>query len=203
VRVSTADGLRYLLLPSPFGELGLAWRETESAPRVQRVFLPDEQMPALERLKRAFAQATPGSVPEIDDVGRRIQAALEGQPVEFPLERVALDTCRPFQRSVLLAERQIPRGWVTTYSRLAVRLGQPLAAARAVGHASARNPFSIMIPCHRVVGSNGELNGYQGGLRMKRALLEMEGVEFTPTGRAVMSRIYYDDPAREAEGISE
>ena len=190
MRVSTTDALRYLLLPSPFGALGLAWRETESGPRVQRVFLPDEHTPALERLRQAFAQATPGTVPEMDDMGRRIQAALEGQPVEFPLDRIALDTCRPFQKSVLLAERQIPRGWVTTYGRLAVRLGQPLAAARAVGHASARNPFSIIIPCHRVVGSNGDLNGYQGGLRMKRALLEMEGVEFSPAGCAAMNGIY-------------
>jgi methylated-DNA-[protein]-cysteine S-methyltransferase len=203
MRVSTADGLRYLLLPSPFGALGLAWRETESGPRVQRVFLPEKQTPALERLKQALPQATPGSVPQMDDMGRRIQAALEGQSVAFPLDRVALDACRPFQKSVLLAERQIPRGRVTTYSRLAVRLGQPLAAARAVGHASARNPFSIIIPCHRVVGSNGELNGYQGGLRMKRALLEMEGVEFTPAGRVVTNSIDYDDLARQPGGITE
>jgi len=94
----------------------------------------------------------------------------------------ALDLCPQFQRSVLRAEARIPRGNVSTYNRLAERIGCP-HAARAVGNALACNPFPIIIPCHRAVRSDGTLGGYQGGLTMKRALLELEGVTFTTSGR--------------------
>ena len=60
-----------------------------------------------------------------------------------------------------------------------------------MGSALARNPFPIVIPCHRAVRSNGELGGYQGGVEMKRALLEMEGVPVLPGGRVLMDRVYY------------
>ena len=64
-------------------------------------------------------------------------------------------------------------------------------SARAVGGALARNPFPIIIPCHRAIKSNGELSGFRGGLKMKRALLELEGVEFSQDGRVITNRIYY------------
>jgi methylated-DNA-[protein]-cysteine S-methyltransferase len=68
---------------------------------------------------------------------------------------------------------EIPFGTTTTYGALAQRLGAP-ASARAVGHANARNPLSIVVPCHRVVGANGDLTGYAGGLERKRWLLNHE-----------------------------
>jgi methylated-DNA-[protein]-cysteine S-methyltransferase len=64
-------------------------------------------------------------------------------------------------------------------------------AARAVGTALARNPFPIIIPCHRTVRSNGDLGGFGGGLKMKRELLELEGVQFSTTGRVLTDRFYY------------
>ncbi|MBN1135480.1 MAG: MGMT family protein [Anaerolineae bacterium] len=103
---------------------------------------------------------------------------------------LALETRRPFQRRVLLAEYQIPRGWVSTYGRIATSLGSP-GAARAVGNALAHNPFPILIPCHRAIQSGGRLGGFQGGVELKRALLELEGVEFSPTGQVVTDRVYY------------
>ncbi len=107
---------------------------------------------------------------------------LEGEPLRLPLSLIDLEQCSPFQRRVLLAEYGIPRGRVSTYGRLAAGLGVP-AAARAVGGALARNPFPIIIPCHRTVRSDGDLGGFRGGPEMKRALLELEGVEITSTGR--------------------
>ncbi|MBE9507936.1 MAG: MGMT family protein, partial [Chloroflexi bacterium] len=74
--------------------------------------------------------------------------------------------------------------------RIARHLGVK-GGARAVGRALARNPFPIVIPCHRAIRSNGELGGYQGGLEMKRALLEGEGIEFTQRGKVLMRRVYY------------
>jgi methylated-DNA-[protein]-cysteine S-methyltransferase len=110
--------------------------------------------------------------------------------VDFRLSLIDLEQCSEFQRRVLLAENKIPRGWVSSYGRIARRLGIP-NAARAVGTALARNPFPIIIPCHRTVRSNGDLGGFGGGLKMKRELLELEGVQFSTTGRVLTDRFYY------------
>lgn len=78
-----------------------------------------------------------------------------------------------FQRRVWAALQEIPYGQTQSYGELAVRVGSP-GAARAVGLANGRNPIGIVIPCHRVVGSDGSLTGYGGGLERKRALLDLE-----------------------------
>jgi methylated-DNA-[protein]-cysteine S-methyltransferase len=89
--------------------------------------------------------------------------------------RVALDAQgTAFQQRVWAALRTIGYGRVTTYAALAGAIGAP-AAARAVGAAVGRNPVSIVVPCHRVLGHDGGLTGYAGGLARKRALLEREG----------------------------
>lgn len=84
----------------------------------------------------------------------------------------------PFQREVWQALREIPFGTTVTYGTIARRIGQP-TASRAVGLANGRNPIGIIVPCHRVVGANGSLVGYGGGLERKRWLLQHEGVLLT------------------------
>lgn len=79
----------------------------------------------------------------------------------------------PFQRQVWQALRQIPCGTTLSYAQLAARIGRP-AAVRAVGTANGANPIGVVIPCHRVIGSNGSLTGYGGGLERKRWLLAHE-----------------------------
>jgi methylated-DNA-[protein]-cysteine S-methyltransferase len=79
----------------------------------------------------------------------------------------------PFQQEVWTALQEIPYGQTTTYGELAERLGKP-RAARAVGLANGKNPVSIVVPCHRVVGSTGNLTGYGGGLHRKQQLLSHE-----------------------------
>lgn len=89
---------------------------------------------------------------------------------------VALDLHgTPFQRAVWGALCELPPGGTSTYGEVAARAGAP-AAARAAGAAIGRNPVSILVPCHRVVGRDGSLTGYAGGLERKRALLGHEGV---------------------------
>jgi methylated-DNA-[protein]-cysteine S-methyltransferase len=78
-----------------------------------------------------------------------------------------------FQQKVWLALREIPFGRTTTYGQIATDLGQP-TASRAVGLANGRNPIAVIVPCHRVIGANGKLVGYGGGLDNKRRLLELE-----------------------------
>lgn len=80
----------------------------------------------------------------------------------------------PFQQRVWTALRDIPAGQTTTYGQLAERLGLPLAA-RAVGLANGANPVGVVLPCHRVIGKDGSLTGYGGGLERKRWLLSHEG----------------------------
>jgi O-6-methylguanine DNA methyltransferase len=86
-----------------------------------------------------------------------------------------------FQQKVWQAVSAIPFGQVTTYQNIARKIGKA-KAVRAVGHANGSNPLPIIIPCHRVIGSNGDLCGYGGGLELKRKLLELEGISIFPNG---------------------
>jgi methylated-DNA-[protein]-cysteine S-methyltransferase len=140
--------------------------------------------------REGFVNATPASCSAIGDLGRRIQGYLEGEAMKFDLDAIALDTCSGFQRKVLLVDYGIPRGWVSTYGRVGRSLGCP-AGARAVGGALSHNPFPIVSPCHRVVRANLELGGFGGGLPLKRALLELEGLKLSESGRVFTDRIYY------------
>jgi methylated-DNA-[protein]-cysteine S-methyltransferase len=178
-----------ILVPSPFGTLTLLWQDAAEGPKVQRILLPEDGRPAAAMRQALPAEARPGSCPAMADLGRQITSFLEGQAIVFPVDILALDTCPEFQQRVLRAEHAIPRGWVSTYGRIAAHLGAP-GAARAVGNALANNPFPILIPCHRAIRSDGTLGGYQGGAVMKRALLEMEGVRISPTGKVLTDRLY-------------
>ena len=79
----------------------------------------------------------------------------------------------PFQKKVLRVLQQIPYGETASYGEVAEKIGNPFAS-RAVGQANARNPIPIVIPCHRVVGTNGTLTGFGGGIEVKQALLDLE-----------------------------
>ena len=81
----------------------------------------------------------------------------------------------PFQRRIWAALREIPYGETITYGELARRIGQP-AASRAAGAANGRNPLPIVVPCHRVIGRDGRLTGFYGGLHLKEGLLNLEAV---------------------------
>ena len=184
------ESLCYTIAPSPFGTLGIVWRETAQGCKVCRLLLPGERMPAKEVMRKTNVDIRPQSNPMIEVLTEQLQSFLKGDAVDFRLSLIDLGQCSEFQRKVLLAEHEIPRGWVSTYGRIARRLGMP-GAARAVGTALSRNPFPIIIPCHRAIRSNGELGGFRGGVKMKRALLELEGVKFSPTGKVLTSRFYY------------
>ncbi|MEO6848669.1 MAG: methylated-DNA--[protein]-cysteine S-methyltransferase [Chthoniobacterales bacterium] len=80
----------------------------------------------------------------------------------------------PFQREVWKALRKIPAGMTQSYGELAKHIGRPAGASRAVGAANGSNPLSLVVPCHRVIGANGTLTGYAGGLERKQWLLDHE-----------------------------
>lgn len=104
-------------------------------------------------------------------VREQLAAYFAGSLTRFDLPLLLDGTA--FQQRVWSALQEIPFGVTTTYSALAETIGAP-SASRAVGLANGRNPISIVVPCHRVVGANGALTGYGGGVERKRALLDLE-----------------------------
>jgi methylated-DNA-[protein]-cysteine S-methyltransferase len=188
--VGSLKSLYHTLLPSVFGTFAIVWQKTEDRPKVRRVFLPHGKVPVKNLIQAEFVNSNPMSCESMLELGERIRRFLSGGPVKFELDIVALQICSTFQRRVLLAEYKIPRGWVSTYGRISKNLGI-VKGARAVGRALSRNPFPVIIPCHRAIRSDGELGGFQGGLSMKRTLLEYEGVSISNEGKVLTTKIYY------------
>jgi methylated-DNA-[protein]-cysteine S-methyltransferase len=188
--LGAGEPMYYMILPSAFGPFGILWCETGGRATIQRIFLPSPLGSVEDRIGTDIGDAQRGAHPGIRDLGERMQAFLEGEPVAFALDSLALETCSRFQQRVLVAEHGIPRGWVSTYGLIAAHLGVQ-RGARAVGTALARNPFPLIVPCHRAIRSSGDLGGYQGGLHMKRRLLEMEGLEVSRTGTVLRPPLHY------------
>lgn len=179
-----------LPVESVFGTVHLVWRRTDAGPSVVYVSLPNEQPLAQCEADGGGRPLVGLSCPEIDQLGADLGHYLQGADVRFDLGSIAIESCAPFQREVLLAEYAIPRGAVSTYGRVARVVGHP-GAGRAVGQALAQNPFPLLIPCHRAVRADGRLGGYRGGVDMKRALLQLEGVQVDAAGRVQMGSFYY------------
>ena len=180
----------FCIRPTPFGPVVMLWSVFGDQPKIFRVLLSRPGVTARHQVSVLFPDSIGSSCSEINVVADDIEAFLSGENIEFSLEVVCMDTCSGFQQEVLRAEHGIPRGSVSTYQRIARHLSSP-NAARAVGNALANNPFPIIIPCHRAIRSDRSLDGYQGGLEMKRTLLEMEGIEFDDTKRAVTENFFY------------
>jgi methylated-DNA-[protein]-cysteine S-methyltransferase len=115
-----------------------------------------------------FGELDPDALPEVKS---QLQEYFAGTRTEFELPLA--ETGTEFQRAVWAALREIPYGQTRSYGELAARIGRP-TAIRAVGLANGKNPISIIVPCHRVIGSSGDLTGYGGGIARKRHLLEFE-----------------------------
>ena len=135
----------------------------------------EDRMTAL--LKNRYGEISLTAATNPLGVSDRIQAYLTGD--YSSLDDIPVNPGgAPFQQKAWAALRTIPVGAILSYGELAVKIGQP-TAYRAVGMANSRNPIAIVIPCHRVIGSNGSLTGYAGGLARKRWLLEHEGVDLS------------------------
>ena len=156
--------VRYDVFDSPIGELFVAQTERGLA-RIS--YFPDGMEDTLARTFGSRVLRMP-----LDEIRRELDEYFEGRRESFdlPLDlRVA-----PFHADVLHELAQVPYGRTETYGGLAAKVGRP-RAARAVGTVMHNNPIPIVLPCHRIVGANGSLTGYAGGLDVKRRLLELEG----------------------------
>ncbi|MHA2399790.1 MAG: methylated-DNA--[protein]-cysteine S-methyltransferase [Promethearchaeota archaeon] len=157
---------------------------------IHRIYLSDPDFTSEAKATSSIKGIKLKQSSAILSLGKKIQLFFKGEDIKFDLGLCNFDGCFAIQKKVLLVEFEIPRGWVSTYKRIAVKIGIP-DGARAVGNALARNPFPIIIPCHRAIKSNGELGGYQGGTRMKQKLLESEGLEFSDKGKVITEKLYY------------
>jgi methylated-DNA-[protein]-cysteine S-methyltransferase len=179
-----------IIKPTPFGSVGLIWIEVNHSPKIVRVLLSKPGSTAEDRVSELYPGARMSSCSEIEDTAAAIIGFLEGADIGFRLDTAYLDVCSKFQQRVLRAEHRIPRGSVSTYQLIAGHLGVR-KGARAVGNALARNPFPLIVPCHRAIRSDRQLGGYQGGHAMKLALLEREGIDFDSAGKVVCSCFHY------------
>ena len=135
--------------------------------------------PGLDPLARLFGSKVLRAPKAVDETRRELSEYFEGDRTAFdvPVD-VRFDA---FRLRVMDELARVPYGEVTTYGALAARAGNP-RAARAVGTFMNRNPIPIVLPCHRVVGANGSLTGYGGGLERKERLLQLEGASLTLLG---------------------
>jgi methylated-DNA-[protein]-cysteine S-methyltransferase len=153
---------------TPIGPLLLAVTERGLC----RISFDPEPDRETETLARTFGVRVLRVPREVDPVRRELDEYFEGRRRGFDLP-LDLRGREGFSRDILERLAKVPYGEVTTYKSLAVEAGNP-RAARAVGTIMNRNPIPIVLPCHRVVGSNGSLVGYGGGLERKRLLLDLE-----------------------------
>jgi methylated-DNA-[protein]-cysteine S-methyltransferase len=151
--------MRYSTLPTPIGEL-LLTADPDGA--LTRLYLPNRP-PDTTGWERDDELLEP--------VARQLREYFAGERTEFDIE--LRPTGVPFQLKVWEALLKIPYGETASYGEIAREIGHP-TAFRAVGAANGQNPIAIIVPCHRVIGSNGSLTGYGGGLPTKRALLDLE-----------------------------
>ncbi len=159
--IDATDPLFYAHLPTPIGQLLLAGDEThlKCIYFENHAFRPPPDWQRVDLLPYPIAE--------------QLDAYFAGALREFDLPLSPEGTT--FQLEVWAALEEIPYGETISYAELALRIGNP-AAVRAVGLANGKNPLPIVVPCHRVIGSDGSLTGFGGGLPTKEFLLKLEGV---------------------------
>jgi len=149
LKIATSQkGVCKIALPNEEENLCMQWLE-KRFPQYSIIENPDKNLYVIQQLKEYF----------------------DGKRKKFDVKLHLVGT--PFEKRVWKALMEIPYGKTASYAEIALKIGKP-TAFRAVGNANGKNPIPIIIPCHRVINSSGELGGYGGGLDLKRRLLELE-----------------------------
>ena len=157
--------MKYLVHPGPLGPMRLA----AAGGAIAGAWFEGQK-----HFPQAAAHWEPAPAdPLLREAARQLDAYFDGRLPAFDLP-LAAPAATAFQQRVWDALLHIPRGATESYGALARRLGQA-SAVRAVGAAVGRNPWSVVVPCHRVLGQSGALTGYAGGIERKAALLRLEG----------------------------
>lgn len=160
--------MKYIIFECSLGWVGVAGCEKG----LSRVVLPQPSQQAVLDILRSLLPHAEADASFFGDLPFRMHQYCAGQRITFP-DKLDFPTVSPFRAAVWGLTRAIPYGEILSYAWLARQAGNPLAT-RAVGQAMATNPWPIVVPCHRVIGSDGSLRGFGGGVEMKRLLLELE-----------------------------
>ncbi len=163
-----AEALTFAVCETRLGWIGVVG----SSDGLKKVILPLKSKEAVLGRIASYGCFENHDNTSFDDLTDRIRRYFSGEPVEF-VDKLDLSGATRFQQNVWLTVRNIPRGETRSYGWVASQLGLP-GAARAVGQALGRNPVPIVIPCHRVIGSDGKLVGFGGGVEIKKFLLQLE-----------------------------
>lgn len=173
--------IRYTRISSPVGDLLLVGEVTHERPGARLLALHGIYFAAAPHARRAIPEGAIEDGRAFSNVARQLGAYFDGTRTTFEIELAPRGTA--FQREVWRALTEIPYGTTSSYGEIARSIGRP-SAVRAVGAANAKNPISIVVPCHRVVGHDGNLTGYAGGMANKRALLTLEAGSLGSASRA-------------------
>ncbi|MFW9788938.1 MAG: methylated-DNA--[protein]-cysteine S-methyltransferase [Candidatus Thorarchaeota archaeon] len=181
----------YSLFDTAFGTFGIVYRSVEDG-RIVHILLPRTKEETDSRIQGLFPGSREAHSPKVQGLIEDLIRYLKGEELEFSMDLLDTSVCPPFQLKVLVTDRTIPRGMTASYGWIARKIDTQ--GVRAVGGSLARNPFPLVVPCHRAIRSDRTLGGFQGGLEMKRALLEMEGVEFDSKDRVHPDFLLSDRP---------
>jgi methylated-DNA-[protein]-cysteine S-methyltransferase len=160
----------YEIIETPLGPLFVGG-SSEGVHRIDFVTDRRDEDELVARLEREAGTAPRRDADAAEAATAQLREYFAGERREFSLPLAPRGT--EFQRRVWLALREIPHGRTRSYGEIAETIGRP-TASRAVGAANGRNPISIVVPCHRVIGASGDLTGYAGGMDRKRWLLNHE-----------------------------
>lgn len=155
-------------------DTSLGWMGIVGSPNgIKKVILPLKSKEAvLGRISGCGYKVVNPNNTYFSDLTDRLSRYFDGKPVDFA-DKLDLSGATRFQQNVWRTIRNIPRGETRSYAWVAKQLGLP-KAARAVGQALKRNPLPIVVPCHRIISSDGTLGGFSGGVKIKKLLLQLE-----------------------------
>jgi len=168
-----SPALRFHVCETDLGWVGLAISDDG----LRAITLPRPTRDAALEAMLEFGAGDPATPADLGAIPDAIAGIVAGRPVKAAI-KIDWAGITPFRRAVMEECMRIPAGKTLTYADLAAKVGRS-GAARAVGRVMATNPWPLLVPCHRVVGSDGTLHGYGGGLPMKAALLRAEGAPVT------------------------
>jgi methylated-DNA-[protein]-cysteine S-methyltransferase len=180
----------YSILKVDEVEIGFVWSSIVKKTLIERIYLPNSRENLLGKIFRDFPAITSKQRVVNGGISQAITDLYKGRERYFDFTLLNFSPLTEFARCVLLKTCKIPHGRVATYSDLAAAAGHP-RACRAVGTIMANNPFPIVIPCHRVIRSDGNPGQFGGGCAMKRRLLEKEGVFFAPSGMVLSKYLIF------------
>lgn len=165
------NSIFYYIMKTKLGKLGIVWRNEDHKTRINEIIL----LPlSINSIKKNYPGARKKKNIIIKKILKDINSHINGKKVRFSLKNLDLKRLGNFQKRVLMRTNKIPLGKTKSYGKIARELGMLKGGARAVGQALAKNPFPIIIPCHRVIKSDGTLGGFGGNTGLKQRLLNIE-----------------------------